>query len=58
VLVLDRKARILVLTDRTVWALNVMKSDLPAGLKAGDRVEIEYESDEEGIKAIDSITIL
>jgi cold shock CspA family protein len=58
VLVLDRKARVLVLTDRTVWALNVMKSALPTGLKAGDRVEIDYESDEEGVSAINSITIL
>jgi cold shock CspA family protein len=58
VLVLDRKARILVLTDRTVWTLSVMKSDLPTGLKAGDRVEIDYESDEEGVSAINSITIM
>ena len=57
VLVFDRKARILVLTDRTVWALEALKSDLPAGLKAGDRVEIEYESDEEGVSAINSIAI-
>ena len=57
VLVFDRKARILVLTDRTVWALESLKSDLPAGLKAGDRVEIEYESDEEGVSAINSIAI-
>lgn len=58
VLVFDRKARILVLTDRTVWELESLKSDLPAGLKAGDRVEIEYESDEEGVSAINSIAII
>ena len=57
VLVFDRKARILVLTDRTVWTLESLKSDLPAGMKAGDRVEIEYESDEEGVSAIYSIAI-
>ena len=57
VLVLDRKAKILVLTDRTVWALDTVKSGLPAGLKAGDRIEIDYESDEEGVSAINSITI-
>ena len=57
VLVLDRKAKILVLTDRTVWDLDTVKSGLPAGLKAGDRIEIDYESDEEGVSAINSITI-
>lgn len=29
----------------------------PAALKAGDRIEIEYESDEEGVSAINSIAI-
>ncbi|MFT5658301.1 MAG: hypothetical protein ACI9KN_001580 [Gammaproteobacteria bacterium] len=58
VLVYDRKANILVFTDRTVWALEVMNSAMPAALKAGDRVQIEYESDEEGVSAINSISIL
>ena len=57
VLVHDRMARILVLTDRTVWPLELLKSKPPGGLKAGDRVEIEYESDEEGISVIHSIQI-
>ena len=58
VLALDRKARTLVLTDRTVWALELLKSDLPTGLKAGDRVQIDYEGDEEGVASISSITLL
>ena len=58
VLALDRKARTLVLVDRTVWALELLKSELPAGLKAGDRVQIEYEGDEDGISAISSISLL
>ena len=55
VLIFDRKANILVLSDRTVWQLELTKSPLPDGLKAGDRVKIEYESDEEGISAISGI---
>lgn len=58
ILVFDRKARILILTDRTVWALEALKSESPVGLKAGDRVEIKYESDEEGVSAINSIAII
>jgi len=57
VLVYDRKANLLVLTDRTVWALEMLKSPLPAGIEAGKRVHIEYESDEEGVSAIKSITL-
>lgn len=56
VVALDRKARTLVLSDRTVWSLELLKSELPAGLKAGDRVQVEYEGDEDGISAIKSIT--
>lgn len=58
ILVFDRKANLLVLTDRTVWALDAMKSPAPAGLKAGDRIRIEYDSDEEGISSIYGIEIL
>jgi len=57
VLVYDRKANLLVLTDRTVWALEALKSPLPAGIEAGSQVHIEYESDEEGVSAINSITM-
>lgn len=57
VLVFDRKAKILVLTDRTVWALEAATFEIPSALKAGDRIEIEYDSDEEGVSAINSIVI-
>ena len=57
VLAYDRRAKLLVMTDRTVWALEALKSPLPADLAAGSRVRIEYESDEEGVSAINSITL-
>ena len=56
VLVYDRKANLLVLTDRTVWALEMLEGSLPAGIGAGSRIHIEYESDEEGVSKIKSIT--
>ena len=56
VLVYDRKARRLVLTDRTVWALEMLETPLPAGIEAGSRIHIEYESSEEGVTKIRSIT--
>ena len=59
VLAFDRKANILVFTDKTVWPLETLTSSLPANLKAGDRVEIQYESNEDdGVTAIHSIKIL
>lgn len=58
ILALDRKARLLVLQDRTVWSLELMKSEVDAGLKAGDRVEIRYQADEEGVSSIRSIALL
>lgn len=58
VIALDRKANVLVLKDRTVWALELLESPVPAGLENGDRVRIEYQSDEEGISAIRRIDVL
>ncbi len=58
VLAHDRKANMLILRDRTAWSLSELKSPLPDGLKAGTRVEIVYEADEDGIASIDSIRIL
>lgn len=58
IIAFDRKANTLVLADRTVWSLQDMKSALPTGLKAGDRVEIHYQSDEDGISSIDSVILL
>lgn len=58
ILALDRKAGLLVLTDRSVWALEALKSPLPKELKAGDRIEIVYQSDEEGVSDIEQISLL
>ena len=58
VLAFDRKSRVLVFTDRSIWALSDMESALPDGLQAGDRAEILYESDEDGVSAIKSVRIL
>ena len=58
VLAFDRKSRVLVFTDRSIWPLNDMESPLPDGLQAGDRAEILYESDEDGVAAIKSLRIL
>lgn len=58
VLALDRLARKLVLTDKTVWSLVELTSPLPVGLKAGDRIEIKFESDEDGVTSISSIRVL
>lgn len=58
VLAHDRKAKTLVFSDRTVWQLDELASSLPANLKAGDRVEIQYDSDEDGVTRLSSITIL
>ena len=52
-LAIDLKASTLVLIDRTIWALKALKSELPVGLKAGDR--IEYDSDEEGVSFLHQV---
>ncbi|NND90672.1 MAG: hypothetical protein HKN42_07380 [Granulosicoccus sp.] len=57
VLAHDRVANVLVLTDKTVWPLELLTDALPEGLQAGDKVEIRYESNEDdGVKTIHSIT--
>lgn len=56
VLAYDRKAGILVLTDKTVWEL---APDLlvPADLGHGDMVRLEYSSaGEDGLETIDALT--
>lgn len=58
VLAFDRKSGVLVFTDRSIWSLNDMESALADGLQAGDRAEILYESDEDGVSAIKSVRIL
>ena len=58
ILAFDRQARTLVLVDRTAWSMSELQSPLPNGLKAGDRVEIRYQADEDGISSIDSIKLM
>ena len=58
VLAFDRSANRLVLADRTAWSLEGMKQPLPAAIKSGDRIEIEYESDEDGVLVVHEIRIL
>ena len=58
ILALDRKAKIMVLTDRSSWPLENLKAQAPGALKAGDRVRIEYESSEDGISAINRVEII
>jgi hypothetical protein len=58
VLAYDRKAGIIVLTDKTVWTMSGNIA-LPDDLGRGDRVLIEYETaGEDGLTAIDGITRL
>ena len=59
VLAFDRKANVIVLDDNSVWSLKVLETGLPDDLKAGDRIEIRYESNEDdGLETIHSIKIL
>ena len=58
ILAFDRKANIIVLKDKTVWTLEGSEAAVPADLKAGDRVKIDYSAEgEDGISKIDSITV-
>lgn len=55
ILAYDRLANMIVLTDRTVWALSDTVL-IPADLRAGDRVRIDFElAGEDGIVTIDSL---
>ena len=59
ILAFDRKANVLVFTDKTVWPLEKLESPAPANLNAGDRVRIQYDSNEDdGVTAIHSIAML
>ncbi|MFT5505672.1 MAG: hypothetical protein ACI8XC_003394 [Gammaproteobacteria bacterium] len=48
----------MVLSDKTVWSLNELISPTPDDPKSGDKIEIQYESDEDGVTKINRITIL
>jgi hypothetical protein len=56
ILAFDRVAKIIVLKDKTVWTLEGSEASAPDGLKAGDKVEIIYETaGEDGLTKIDAI---
>lgn len=58
VLAYDRQAQIIVLTDKTVWAVPAELA-LPDDLGAGDRVLFEYDTaGEDGLTAITDVTRL
>lgn len=55
ILAYDRKAGIIVLSDRTVWELQP-GTLIPAYLDAGDRVRIVYQTaGEDGVTSIDAL---
>lgn len=59
ILAYDRKANVLILTDRSVFPLEKLTSEPPENLKAGDRIHIDYDSNEDdGITAIYSIKVI
>ena len=58
VLAYDRKAHVIVLTDKSTWSLPADMM-VPADLGAGDRVLFEYETaGEDGLTAITAVTRL
>jgi len=59
ILAYDRKANILILTDRSVFPLEKLTSAAPDDLEAGDRIHIRYDSNEDdGITEIYSIKVI
>ena len=59
ILAYDRKANVLVFNDRSVFPLEKLQGSPPPDLKAGDRVEISYDSNEDdGVTAIFSIKVI
>lgn len=59
VLAYDRVANIIVFTDKSVWSLEKLEAPVPEQLKSGDKIKVEYDSNEdEGLTVIHSIEIL
>ena len=54
----DRVAKRLVLDDKTIYSIEADTGEMPDSLTAGDEVEIDFESGEDGIDKINSITIV
>ena len=60
ILAFDRQAKLIILEDKTVWTLaGAADNAVPADLKSGDRVEINYESGgDDGLRKIDAIKVV
>jgi len=54
----DRVAKVLVMVDKSEFPLDNVKAEIPPTLSVGDRVTVDFEGDEGGVSAINSITIL
>ena len=54
----DRVANVVVLADKSVFDLSIATDSIPPTLSAGDRITIDFKGDEDGVSAINSITIL
>ena len=58
ILAYDREANLLVFEDKSTWSLQGMQAEVPFGLDAGDRIEIEYIPGDDGVALIRKISIL
>lgn len=58
VLAFDRAAQLLVLENKSAWSLENMQNSLPIGVTAGDRVRIEYGTDEDGTRRVHEVRII
>jgi len=58
VLAFDRSAKLLIMTDKSAWPVGSDKLGLPPGLGAGDRVRIEYKTDEDGHIEVDDLIVI
>lgn len=55
ILAFDRQADLLVMEDKTIWALNP-NTLIPADLAAGDRIRITYTSaGDDGVISVDTL---
>jgi len=57
VIAYDRMAKRLVLDDKTVYSFEA-DIVMPESLTAGDEVEIDFESGEDGVDKVNSVTIV
>jgi len=57
VLAIDREAKLLLLTDRSVWTLSTIRDEVIGELAAGDRVEMSYKKSDQGPPMIIQIDV-